>query len=148
MSERIRHSVETEVGELTTLNIGQLRIRWRAIFKSEPPQAFGADLLRRSIAHRLQEEANGGLDRPTAKLLNQLVAQAGKKNGKIVVPARIKAGAILVREWKGMSHRVTVADDGFTYQGQHYPALSEIARLITGTRWNGPRFFGLRNGTE
>jgi hypothetical protein len=148
VADSVAHSVEKEVAELLVQSVVGLRTRWRVIFKSAPPQAFGPDLLRRSIAQRLQEDAYGSLDRPTAKLLNQLVAQAGKNNGKIVVPARIKAGAILVREWKGTSHRVTVADDGFTYQGQHYSHLSEIARLITGTRWNGPRFFGLRNGTE
>jgi hypothetical protein len=136
--------VQAEVAGLLALSIAELRNRWGAIFKSEPPQAFGPDLLRRSIAQKLQEDAYGGLDRATAKLLNQLVAQAGKNNGKIVVPRRIKTGAILVRDWKGTRHQVTVAADGFTYQGRPYTNLSEIARLITGTRWNGPRFFGLR----
>jgi hypothetical protein len=144
VTESTAHPVQAEVAGLIVLNIAELRNRWRAIFKSDPPQAFGPDLLRRSLAYKLQEDAYGGLNRATAKILSQLVAQAGKNNSKIVMPRRIKTGAVLVRNWKGTNHRVTVAGDGFTYQGRPYSNLSEIARLITGTRWNGPRFFGLR----
>ena len=125
--------------------IAQLRTRWRAAFKSEPPKAFGPDLLRRSLAQKIQEDAYGGLPPATRKLLNQLIAQSAKSNGKIIVPRRIKPGAVLVREWKGKSHRIAVVDVGFTFEGTPYSSLSEIARLITGARWNGPRFFGLRN---
>ena len=81
-------------------------------------------------------------------MLNQLIAQHTKTPGKIVLPRRIKPGAILVRQWKGASHRVTVLEGGFAYEGKSYESLSEIARSITGTRWNGPRFFGLRTGKE
>ncbi len=130
------------------MRIAELRALWRAKFKAEAPAAFGPDLLRRSIAYRIQEAAYGGLDPATARLLRQLMAQYAKMPGKIVMPRRIKPGAILVRQWKGDSHRVTVLQDGFAYQGQTYDSLSVIARLITGTRWNGPRFFGLRNHKE
>ena len=140
--------VEAEVDRLRTMRIAELRALWRAKLKSEPPKAFGPDLLRRSIAYRIQEAAYGGLDPATARLLKQLMAQYAKMPGKIVMPRRIKAGAILVREWKGESHRVTVLQDGFAYQGQAYESLSVIARLITGTRWNGPRFFGLRTDKD
>jgi hypothetical protein len=71
-------------------------------------------------------------------------AYAAKPGGKIVPPRRIKPGSVLVREWKSKSHRVTVLEDGFVYDGDTYSNLSEIAVLITGTKWNGPRFFGLR----
>jgi hypothetical protein len=144
----VQADLEIELIALPTTPIEQLRKRWRLLFRREPPVAFGPDLLRRSIAQKLQEDFYGGLDRASAKLLNQLVGQADKNNGKIVVPRQIKTGAILVREWKGTSHRVTVVGVGFTYQGQPYKNLSEIARLITGTRWNGPRFFGLRAGKD
>jgi len=136
--------VEAELERLPSMPIVELRARWRAQFKSEPPKAFGPDLLRRSIAHRIQEDAYGGLDRATARLLQQLKAQMRKTPGKIMLPRRIKAGAVLVRKWKGHSYRVTVLDEGFAYEGKTYESLSVIARLITGTRWNGPRFFGLR----
>ena len=76
------------------------------------------------------------------------MTQYVKTPGKIVVPRRIKPGAILVREWKGQSHRVTIVEDGYAYQGKTYESLSVIARLITGTRWSGPRFFGLRTEKE
>ena len=136
--------IEAEIERIRSMTIVELRALWRARFKSEPPEAFGPDLLRRSIAQKLQEDAYGGLDRATARLLSQLMAQSAKNSGKIVVPRRIKPGAVLVREWKGKSHRITVLEDGFAFEGKSYDSLSEIARMITGTRWNGPRFFGLR----
>jgi hypothetical protein len=139
-------AVEDELGRLATMPIVQLRARYREAFRTDPPKAFGPDLLRRSIAHRIQEKAYGGLSRPTQRLLDQaLKAFAAKPAGKIVLPRRIKPGSVLVREWKGRSHRVMVLADGFAYDGGTYGNLSEIAVLITGTRWNGPRFFGLRS---
>ena len=140
--------IEAELEQLKSMPIVGLRARWRAKFKSEPPKAFGPDLLRRSIAYKLQEDAYGGLDRATARLLKQLMAQHSKTPGKIVMPRRIMPGAVMVRKWKGQAHRVTVLEEGFAYEGKPYQSLSEIARLITGTRWNGPRFFGLRTGKE
>lgn len=141
-------ALETELERLRIMPIVELRALWRAKFKSAPPTAFGPDLLRRSIACKMQEDAYGGLDKPTARLLHQLISQYAKTPGKIILPRRIKPGAILVRKWKGTNHRVTVGTMGFFYQERRYENLSEIARLITGTRWNGPRFFGLRTGKD
>lgn len=142
-------TVEVEVDRLRTMRIKELRALWRAKFKTDPPTAFGPDLLRRSLAYKVQEDAYGGLDATTRRLLNQLVAQYLKTpTGKIVMPRRVKPGAILVREWKGQRHHITVLETGFAYQGQTHESLSEIARLITGTRWSGPRFFGLRPDKE
>jgi hypothetical protein len=141
-------AVEAELEQLRWMPIAGLRALWRAKFKSDPPKAFGPDLLRRSVAQKIQEDAYGGLDPATARLLNQLIAQHAKTPGKIVLPRRIKTGAILVRQWKGQNHRVTVVPDGFAYDGKTYESLSQIARQITGSRWNGPRFFGLRPGKE
>lgn len=136
--------VEAELEQLRLMSIAGLRALWRAKFESDPPKAFGPDLLRRSLAQTIQEKVYGGLDQVTARLLNQLIAQHTKTPGKIVLPRRMRPGVILVREWKGQSHRVTVLSDGFAYNGKTHDSLSEIARLITGSRWNGPRFFGLR----
>jgi hypothetical protein len=144
MSTDANDGIEAEIKRIQSMTIAELRALWRARFNSEQPEAFGPDLLRRSMAQKLQEDAYGGLDKKTARLLNQLRAQSARTNGKIVIPRRIKPGAILVREWKGKSHRITVLDDGFGFEGKPYDSLSEIARRITGTRWNGPRFFGLR----
>lgn len=141
-------TTEANIKRIQSMTIAELRTLWRAKFDSEHPDAFGPDLLRRCITQKLQEEAYGGLDRKTVRLLNQLIAQYGRTNGKIVVPRRIKPGAILVRQWKGKSHRIMVLDDGFAFEGKPYDSLSEIARRITGTRWNGPRFFGLRPDKE
>jgi hypothetical protein len=141
--------IEAEIDRLRSMPKAELRVRYRALFKSEPPKAFGPDLLRRSIAYRIQEQAYGGLDPATRRLLNNLMAQQAKsKDGRIIIPRRIKSGAVLVREWKGQSHRVMVLEEGFAYAGSTYASLSEIARLITGARWNGPRFFGLRSNSQ
>jgi hypothetical protein len=148
-AQPIDPAVEDELDRLATMPIAQLRVRYREVFRTELPKAFGPDLLRRSIAHRIQEKAYGGLSRSTQRLLDQMIkAYAAKPGGKIVQPRRIKPGSVLVREWKGKSHRVTVLADGFVYDGDPYSNLSEIAGLITGTRWNGPRFFGLRAKTQ
>jgi hypothetical protein len=139
-------AVEAELDRLAVMPIAQLRVRYREVFRADAPKAFGPDLLRRSIAHRIQENAYGGLSRSTQRLLGQMIkAFFAKPNGKIVLPRRIKPGSVLVREWKSRSHRVMVLADGFAYDGNTYGNLSEIAVLITGTRWNGPRFFGLRS---
>jgi hypothetical protein len=138
-------AVEAELDRLPTARIVDLRKRYHELFRAEPPKAFGPDLLRRSIAHRLQEKAYGGLSRAAQRLLDQLVRQAlTKPNGRLQLPRRIKPGCELVRTWKGKSYRVVVTADGFAYDGKTFTNLSEIASAITGTRWNGPRFFGLR----
>jgi hypothetical protein len=138
-------AVESELDRLTTMPIAGLRNRYHELFRTDPPKAFGPDLLRRSIAHRIQERAYGGLPASTRRLLDQLVRAAlAKPNGRLELPRRIKPGSELVRTWKGKTHRVTVMADGYSYDGEKYASLSEIATEITGTKWNGPRFFGLR----
>ncbi len=138
-------ALEAELDRLPTTPIADLRKKYRELFRTEPPKAFGPDLLRRSIAQRIQEKAYGGLSAPTRRLLDQLIKAAmAKPNGRLELPRRIKLGSELVRTWRGKSHRVTVMADGFAYDGETFASLSEIASDITGTRWNGPRFFGLR----
>jgi hypothetical protein len=138
-------AVEAELGRLSTTPIADLRKRYRELFPTEPPKAFGPDLLRRSIAHRIQEKAYGGLPASTRRLLDQLLKAAmAKPNGRLELPRRIKPGSELVRTWKGKTHRVMVMTDGFAHDGKTFASLSEIASKITGTKWNGPRFFGLR----
>jgi hypothetical protein len=136
-------AVEAELDRLPTTPIADLRKRYCG---TEPPKAFGPDLLRRSIAHRIQEKAYGGLPPSARRLLDQLVKAAmAKPNGRLELPRRIKPGSELVRTWKGKSYRIIVMADGFAYEGDKFASLSEIASEITGTRWNGPRFFGLRS---
>jgi hypothetical protein len=138
--------VEAELERLPKMRIAELRSRYRELFRTEPPKAFGPDLLRRSIAHRIQERAYGGLSREHRRLLDQLikVAQA-KPNGRLELPRQIKPGSELVRTWNRRTYRVMVMDEGFAWEGRTFSSLSEIAFEITGTKWNGPRFFGLRS---
>jgi hypothetical protein len=124
----------------------RLRERYIALFGRDPPKAFGPDLLRRSVAQRVQENAWGGLSKATHRELDRLVAvMIAKPNTPLTVARRAQSGTVLVRDWKGKSYRVMITEDGFYYDDRAYSNLSEIARAITGTRWNGPRFFGLRH---
>jgi len=141
--------VEDELDRLPTTPIVDLRKRYGELFRTEPPKAFGPDLLRRSIAHRIQEKAYGGLSASVRRLLDQLVKAAmARPNGRLELPRRIKPGSELVRTWKGKTYRVMVMADGFAYDGERFASLSEIASDITGTNWNGPRFFGLRSASN
>lgn len=141
--------VEAELDRLGSMPIVALRLRYRELFRSEPPSAFGPDLLRRSIAQRIHEKAYGGLPRETKKLLDRLIrSMASGKAGPLEVPRRIRPGSELVRTWKGQTHKVMVLAKGFAYQGEVLASLSEVANRITGTRWNGPKFFGLRSTSK
>src|SRR2546429_9885595 len=112
-------AVEGELDRLPAMPIAELRKRYRELLRTDPPKAFGPDLLRRSIAHRIQEKAYGGLSRSTQRLLDQMMkTYAAKPNGKIVLPRRIKPGSELVRTWKGKSYRVMVMARGFAHGGQ------------------------------
>lgn len=115
---------------------------WSKIFERPAPKHISRDLLRYALAYRVQEQAEGGLGKASRKRL----ANSKGKDGRSPKPAapRIRPGTRLVREWRGEVHRVTVLDQGFDYDGSRYASLSQIARRITGTRWSGPLFFGLR----
>ena len=129
-------AVEIEVERLTSLGLVELREAWPRRF-GPPPKIRAADLLRRMLAWKLQEEAYGGLDAETRKLL--------ATPAKVLRGPALGVGARLVREWRGERHEVEiVADEAVLYRGKRYASLSEAARAITGSRWNGPRFFGLR----
>src|SRR5437879_13801290 len=111
-------AVEAELGRLPTTPIAILRKRYRELFRTEPPKAFGPDLLRRNIAHRVQEKAYGGLSALTQRLLDQLVKAARTKpNGRLELPRRIKPGSELVRAWNGKTYRVLVMAGGFAQDG-------------------------------
>jgi hypothetical protein len=133
-------AIEDEVDQIRSLGIDALRQRWRMMFGAIPPKGLTKDILGRMIAYRIQEEAFGGLDRETIKLLDRLAQ--GQKPSEL--NRRLKPGTILVREYEGTRHTVTVVPDGFLWQEKTYSSLSTIAQQITGTKWNGPRFFGLR----
>jgi hypothetical protein len=130
--------IEAEIEHIRSLGVEALRKRWRSMFGPVPPKALTKDLIARMIAYRIQEEALGGLDRATIKLLDRLA-----RGEKPEFNRRLKSGTVLVREYQG-GHTVTVVPGGFVWRDATYSSLSTIARAITGTAWNGPRFFGLR----
>ena len=134
-----------EMETLQSLSNDGLRERWAETFRRSPPKYISRDLLLRGIAYRIQERAFGGLKPATKRRLVKLAAQlqAGSRP-RLPTTQPIKPGARLLREWQGAMHIVTVEESGFEYQGRTYLNLSTIAREITGTRWSGPRFFGLR----
>lgn len=136
--------VESEVSRLAQLSLHHLRVAWKQHFGTDPPGMRSADFLGRTIAWRLQEEAFGGLDAVTRRALRN-IADAIENDGDYEPKTRrdLSPGVVLTREWKGVVHKVTATEDGFQHQGRHYKSLSDIARTITGTRWSGPRFFGL-----
>ncbi len=132
--------IALEIDRLATLPVAGLRKAWEAEFGKAPPKALWRDLLLRMLAWRLQEKALGGHDKATLRLLDSC---AGKgENGQF--HERLKPGTALVREFGGTRHIVTIVAGGYVWRDQTYSSLSVIAKQITGTNWNGPRFFGLR----
>lgn len=141
-----------EIAKLPTLTREQLRAKWRAALKQPAPPHLRKQLLVPMLAYKLQEQAYGGLKPNVKRRLRELAvgfAADPKQDGaKLPAPARIKPGTRLIREWQGKSHHVTVSESGFEYNGRVHTSLSEIARSITGTRWSGPLFFGLRRSEK
>lgn len=139
-----------QIAELPTLPQDRLKELWREYFGVEPP-AYRRGFLVRGLAHRIQELTYGGLSPAHQARLDAMIAdEEAPKNGRKRAKAapngeRLLLGTRLVREWKGVAHEATVVEGGFEYQGRRYRSLSAVARAITGTRWNGPLFFGLRD---
>jgi hypothetical protein len=140
-----RAAIEAEIDRVRSLGLDELRTRWRTTLRSPPPRAFAKDLLARFICWHIQQEALGGLDAQTAKLLDRL---AGGDQMGVERPRRLKPGTVLVREYEGARYTVTVVPGGYVWREVTYASLSTIARAITGTVWNGPRFFGLRTSAN
>ncbi len=134
-------AIEAEIDRIRSLGVDTLRVEWQAAFGRLPPDSMTKDLMGRMLAYRVQERAFGGLDRQCGKLLEQ-VARGQKP--ELGLNRRLKPGAVLVREYQGERYTVTVVPNGFVWREVTYPSLSAIARVITGTAWNGHRFFGLR----
>lgn len=140
-------NILAELTALKTTSTTDLRIQWLSLFGSEAP-LYNRRFLESRLAYRIQELALGGLKPKTVKRLDALARTFSETNP---VMRRMKndqkpvAGTRLIREWKGVEHSVTVTNDGYAFQGKPYKSLSSIARAITGTRWNGWVFFGLKS---
>jgi DUF2924 family protein len=142
-------SLSAEIERLQTLNTEQLDERWRELFGAARPRRIYGALLIGALAYRLQEKVVGGLRPATRRVLRQV---AGAPAERRPIPAlskpRLQVGAVVLREWHGTTHRVTVLEGGFQYGNQRFRSLSEVARVITGSRWSGPLFFGLKAGAK
>ena len=143
-----REAINVEIARLRDLDAKALRAQWHNILGRPAPPHLPRHLLFRMVAYRLQSDRFGDLDPQSKRALDGAEAPEKARRNATIRTARqteLKAGTILGREWNGRMHRVAVLADGFAYEGKTYPSLSKIAFAITGTRWNGPRFFGLRD---
>jgi hypothetical protein len=141
MTLRVDHDrLREELKGLIRLSRHSLTERWVALFGAPPPARTSRSLMIRAVAHKMQERAFGGLTASTRRLLAGEAPSAGA-----TAPARdARPGTVLLREWQGVTHQVTVIEDGVLYRGQRHRSLSAVARVITGSRWSGPLFFGLK----
>ena len=149
----LRNSVESEIAQLRGLDLRGLQARWKITFRKPALPHLPKHLLFGVLAYRLQADAFGDLDAATKAALER----SGETKSRSVVASQLEAhdrrqtkaeaGTVLMREWKGRQHRVMVMTDGVAWNGKTYRSLSAVAFAMTGTRWNGPRFFGLRDGT-
>lgn len=141
-------TLDVEIAALPKMNLAQLQAKWQQALKQAPPPHIRKQLLVPLLAYKLQEKAYGGLKPEVKRRLRELAASFKKDPKKTTAqlkdPVRIKPGTRLIRQWEGQVHHVTVDGTGFEYNGEHYKSLSAVARLITGTRWSGPLFFGLK----
>jgi hypothetical protein len=143
-----RAKLDVELAHLRDLDVAELRSRWQTVFGRPPPAHLPRHLLFRSLAYRLQADCLGDLDWESRRLLDR--SGSPEKAGQRAVDLRrhttaLRPGTILGREWNGQMQQAAVLADGFAWNGNTYPSLSKVAFAITGTHWNGPKFFGLRD---
>ena len=139
-------SVVAELAALKRMSVAELKAKWASLFSAPAPNNSRSYLELR-ICYRIQELILGGLTRETRRTLDLLADEIEGRIGRkaiIADPRNPVVGTRLVREWDGVEHTVTVMKDGFDWQGRRFKSLSAVARTITGTQWNGYRFFGLR----
>ena len=142
--------MDRQIAVLVDRSTYELRLAWRQLYCSEPPRGLSRDLLIRALANQLQERTHGGTSPALRRRLETLAGEFERGGASFDPGVVVKIGTILVRQWRGRTHKVLVREDGFEYEGQRYRSLSVIAERITGAHWSGPRFFGLtkRAGTS
>jgi hypothetical protein len=142
---RLRTTLDADLQLIAGARVRELRALWSERLGEAPPTLRSPEIMRRLLAYRLQERALGGLSGPAKRKLGEIEARlTGAKRPPPAPLIRLNPGIVLSRDWKGVRHQVRVIQGGYSYADQTYGSLSEIARVITGTRWNGPLFFGLR----
>lgn len=138
-----RATILAQIAALGRMNRQELRDEWQRLFGGTAP-GYGLDMMRRRLIYRVQELAYGGLAEATRQRLREIDRIAQERARQALEPDRPVAGTMLIKEYEGERHEVLVLPQGFQYRGQRYESLSHIARVISGTNWNGWRFFGLR----
>ena len=142
-------TIEVQLNSVTNLNRSELQRLWRDSYGSDPPQKISVLLMRQAIAHRLQVKHLGGLNFSTRRAFKRVLDEPNSPHAKSrKIGTGVSNGTVLVREWHGAVHQVTVTETGVLYRGKLFRSLSEVAREITGTRWSGPSFFGLRKSSR
>ena len=137
-------TLNEELRGLARLGRHSLAERWVALYGAVPPPRTSRSLMIRAVAYKMQEKVLGGLKPQTRRVLVRLTEEASTSRTSVAPAApKLRPGTRLVREWQGVTHQVLVLEDGVLFHRQHFRSLSEVARLITGSRWSGPRFFGL-----
>jgi hypothetical protein len=145
VSDKEREKLSGEIAGLESLDLNQLRAQWKLLYETEAPPHLSRDLLRRAVAYRIQEKVLGGLKPATRRLLERVAEDARAHKPTKVVPLRkVGPNTILIREWGGTRHQVTILENGAMFRGKRYRSLSQVARAITGCHWSGPLFFGLK----
>ena len=134
---RSKIDIDAELASIADMNVDDLRALWRKRRACAPPPALTKDLIARVLAGSVQVEAIGEPAR-----VRKILASVGSASTPLP-GRRVKPGSVIMREYEGTVHEVTVLPDGFLWQGKSWPSLSAIAFEITGTKWNGPRFFGV-----
>lgn len=133
-----RTSLDNLLAEIGSLDYTELKARYQEVFNRSPPPRLSQDLLRRAVAYRVQAKRFSGLSRKVEKLLRADSTPKANNATQQLIP-----GTQLVREWQGQMHVVDILERGFRWRDERFDSLSAVAREITGTRWSGPRFFGL-----
>jgi len=144
-------SLDVEIARLRDLDVGELRNRWRTVFRRRPPPHLSHRVLFRVLAYRIQADCLGDLDGESQRLLDHAASPEDSGQRAVNLSRRtvdLRPGTVLGREWNRRMYRVTVLADGYAWSGKNYPSLSKVAFAITGTHWNGPKFFGLRDKTS
>lgn len=141
-------SLDVEITRLRDLDVGELRSRWHTVFRRRPPPHLSHRVLFRVLAYRIQADRLGDLDSESQRLLDHAASPENSGQRAVDLSRRtvaLRPGTVLGREWNRRMYRVKVLADGYAWNGKTYPNLSKVAFAITGTRWNGPKFFGLRD---
>jgi hypothetical protein len=145
----VHNDCSVKLAELESMPAPGLRRLWQELIGNSVASGLRRELLIPILAYKLQEKAYGGLKPNTRTQLRRLAALlAADKSAPLTRESRFKPGTRLIREWRGETHEVTIHASGYEYRGKEFATLSEIANLISGTRWSGPLFFGTKSSSK